>query len=171
MTPTSPSGPPPHLREPHLGQPHRTPVVVPVAPADGWARADLPRRIAAVSALPLAVVLSVLALQDLSGATVQLLWLAVGPMTFYSLARVLRPEDRHPERTPRHLLASAATSFAVPVLAVLVLADGGGDYGGTDIVVGLGSLAFVLGVTTVVWGVIAVAVRWFTSPPAAPERH
>jgi hypothetical protein len=43
-------------------------------------------------------------------------WLGAGPATFYSLARVLRPEPRSQERTPRHLLAAAA-AIAVPTVA------------------------------------------------------
>ena len=97
----------------------------------------------------------------------QTVWLGLGPALFYSLARVLRPELRDPERTSRHLLASAATSFSVPVLAVLLLADGGSSTG-DDVVIGLGSLAFVLGVATVVWAAVALVVRWFRTPPAAP---
>lgn len=155
----SPYGPPARHTRP------RPPLVVPVDPVRGWELADRPRRLAALAALPLAALMSALALGLAFGATgaVQVLWLGLGPTLFYSLARVLRPEPRDPERTSRHLLASAATSFAFPVLAVLVL--GGSDGGtGDDVVIHLGSLAFVLGVSTAVWGVIALAVRWFTTP-------
>ena len=154
---TSPYGPPARLVRP------RPPLVVPVDPVRGWELADRPRRVAALAALPLAAVMSALALGEGSGATgaVQVLWLGLGPTLFYSLARLLRPEPRDPERTSRHLLASAATSFSVPVLAVLVLGDGGS---GDDVVISLGSLAFVLGVTTSVWGVIALGARSFRSP-------
>ena len=155
----SPYGPPARHTRP------RPPLVVPVDPVRGWELADRPRRLAALAALPLAALMSALALGMGFGATgaVQVLWLGLGPTLFYSLARVLRPEPRDPERTSRHLLASAATSFAFPVLAVLVL--GGSDGGtGDDVVIHLGSLAFVLGVSTAAWGVIALAVRWFTTP-------
>ena len=156
----SPYGPPARLTRP------RPPLVVPVDPVRGWELADRPRRLAALAALPLAALMSALALGLAFGATgaVQVLWLGLGPTLFYSLARVLRPEPRDPERTSRHLLASAATSFAVPVLAVLLLDDFGGSGTADDVVVSLGLLAFVLGVSTVVWGVSALAVRWFTTP-------
>ena len=153
----SPYGPPARHTRPH------PPLVVPVDPVRGWELADRPRRIAALAALPLAALMSALALGLAFGATgaVQVLWRGLGPTLFYSLARVLRPEPLDPERTSRHLLASTATSFAFPVLAVLVL---GGSGTGDDVVIHLGSLAFVLGVSTAVWGVIALAVRWFTTP-------
>ena len=170
MTQTSPYGPP------TLAAPPRPPVVVPIAPVRGWALADGPRRFAALTALPLAAVLCALSLGVGVGATgaVQTVWLVVGPATFYSLARVLRPEPRHLERTSRHLLASAATSFSVPVLVVLLLADDGGSFGGgsrngDDVVTGLGSLAFVLGVITAVWGLVALVVRALRRS-AAPGR-
>ena len=156
----SPYGPPAQLTRP------RPPLVVPVDPVRGWELADRPRRLAALAALPLAAVMSALALGLAFGATgaVQVLWLGLGPTLFYSLARVLRPEPRDPERTSRHLLAGAATSFAFPVLAVLVLGGIGGSGTADDVVIHLGSLAFVLGVATAVWGVIALSVRWFTTP-------
>ena len=156
MTHLSPYGP----------QPTGARLIMPVVPARGWALADTPRRIAAVLALPLAVVLVLLALAGRLGTDSQglLVWLAVGPAAFYSLARVLRPEARHPERTTRHLLASAATSFGAPAIAVLVLgADGAGD----DLVIGLGSIAFCLGVVTVLWGLLAMLVRALQNAPAA----
>ena len=147
----------------------RSPVVVPIAPVRGWALADGPRRFAAFAALPLAALMSALSLGDGTGATsaVQVLWLVVGPAAFYSLARVLRPEPRDPERTPRHLLAGAGTALSVPVLAVLAL-GGDGSTVGEDVVMGLGSLAFVLGVTTASWGVVSLAVRWFTRGSGVP---
>ena len=166
MTHLSPYGP----------QPAPARLVMPVDPARGWALADAPRRVAAVMALPLAAVLVVLALGSRLGADGEglLVWLAVGPAAFYSLARVLRPEDRHPERTARHLLSSAATSFGVPVLAVLALAQGGDGYGygggssgGDDLVIALGSLAFCLGGLTVPWGLGAVLARALRNAPAA----
>lgn len=154
MTHLSPYGP----------QSTRARLMMPIVPAQGWALADTPRRIAAVLALPLAAVLALSALGSSLGTDSwgQLVWLVVGPAAFYSLARVLRPEPRHPERTPRHLLASAATSFGLPVIAVSVLA-GGGD----TLVVGLGSIAFCLGVLTVLWGLLAVLVRALQNAPAA----
>ncbi len=162
MTTTSPYGSAPQPTR------SRPPVVVPVAPATGWAAADAPRRAFALAALPLAAVVCVLPLLPSAHAlgVVEAAWLLVGPMCFYSLARVLRPEPRHPERTPRHLLAAAATSFAVPVLAVLLLGQAGGT--GDDVVIGFGSIAAVLGVVTAVWGLVALVVRWFTTLPAGP---
>ena len=149
-------------------------LVMPVVPDQGWALADTPRRIAAVLALPLAAILVLLALESRLGTDSRglLVWLAVGPATFYSLARVLRPEPRHPERTPRHLLASAATSFGLPAVAVLVLAGragdfGGGGSGGDALLVALGSIAFCLGVLTVLWGLLAMLVRAVQNAPAA----
>ncbi len=164
MTHLSPYGP----------QPTRARLVLPIVPAQGWALADPPRRLAAVLALPLAVILVLLALDERLGADSRglLIWLVVGPAAFYSLARVLRPEPRHPERTLRHLLASAATAFGLPVIAVLVLAGEGGYFGGggpdgDSLVLGLGSLAFCLGVVTVLWGLLVMLIRALQNAPAA----
>jgi len=142
-------GPPPTAPAP-------APLVQPVDPARGWALADPGRRIAAVLALPLAAVMS---LSSTSAATPLPLgwiafWAVVGPATFYSLARVLRPEPRSAERTPRHLLAATAMSFAVPVLAASQAYDG--DDG---VIITLGCPAAVLGVVTLVWGLGALLVR------------
>ncbi|MBC7375631.1 MAG: hypothetical protein H7323_16705 [Frankiales bacterium] len=149
-------------------------LMMPVVPDQGWALADTRRRVAAVLALPLAGLLVLLTLDERLGTDSRglLVWLVVGPAAFYSLARVLRPEPRDPERTPRHLLASAATSFGLPVIALSVLAGGGGDFGGggpagDSLVVGLGSIAFCLGVLTVLWGLLAVLVRAVRNAPAA----
>ena len=135
---------------------------MPVGPVSGWTQADLPRRVAALLALPLAAVMGALAVQDRATGLLQLLWLLVGPGTFSSLARVLRPEPLHPERTPRHLLAAAATALASPV--VVELSFGPQGYGASAMLV-MGSAAFVLGLTTLLWGLVAVTVRWFTIPP------
>lgn len=131
-------------------------MVVAVDPARGWALADRPRRVAAVLALPLTALLVLLGGRDdgTEGAAL-LLWTALGPASYYSLARVLRPEPRHPERTPRHLLAATATSFGVPTVAALALLETGVD----GIVIGLGTPAFALGVVTLLWGLFAAGVR------------
>lgn len=139
------------------GPPRSTePLVVPVDPARGWQRADTGRRLAAVLALPAAAVMALAATAggpDLAISWI-LLWTGLGPALFYSLARVLRPEPRSRERTPRHLLAAAATSFALPVLAA------NSAYSGDDgVIILLGTPAAVLGAVTVVWGLVAVAVR------------
>ncbi len=142
-------GPPPTA-------PAHPPLVVPLDPAGGWAAADAGRRTAAVLALPLAALMCLAS--TAAPAPVSGTWLAVyallGPATFFSLARVLRPEPRSPERTPRHLLAATATSFALPVLAAT--SASGGDEG---VVIALGSPAAVLGVVTVAWGLVALLVR------------
>lgn len=142
------------------------PVVIAVAPRRGWAAADRPRRLAAVLALPLAALLCLVSGRQADAASsvsdwALLVWLVVGPASFYSLARVLRPEPYDLERTSRHLLASAATSFGLPTAAGLAL--GLGD----DLVITLGLPAFGLGLLTVLWGVVAVAVRALTAPAAA----
>ncbi len=70
---------------------------------------------------------------------------------------MLRPEPRSWDRTPRHVLAGTATSYAAPVVAALVA----GPSLGTDaIVIPFGSIAFLLGCTTAVWGLVAVTVRY-----------
>lgn len=136
--------------------PAGTPLVVPIDPLRGWRSADTGRRAAAVLALPLAAGMAVASTSAATPLPVGwiALWLLVGPATFYSLARVLRPEPRSAERTPRHLLAATATSFAGPVLAADVAVRG--DDG---VVVGLGAPAAVLGVVTVLWGLGALLVR------------
>lgn len=144
----------------------RPPVVIAVAPRRGWAAADRPRRLAAVLAVPLAVALCLVSTgQGEASSSVSvwalLVWMVVGPASFYSLARVLRPEPYDLERTSRHLLASAATSFGLPTAVGLALGLG------NDLVIGLGVPAFGLGLLTVLWGVIAVAVRALTAPAAA----
>lgn len=132
------------------------PLVVPVDPARGWRQADAPRRLAAVLALPLAAVMSLASTSSLTPIPLGWIaaWALVGPAAFYSLARVLRPEARSPERTPRHLLAATATSFAGPVLAANSAHDG--DDG---VLVTLGTPAAVLGVVTLTWGLVALVVR------------
>ena len=132
------------------------PLVLPVDPVLGWQLADPGRRTAAVLALPLAAVMS---LASTSGAAPLpggwiVLWALVGPAAFYSLARVLRPGPRSPERTPRHLLAGTATSFAVPVLAAMA-----SPHGDDGVIVGLGSPAAALGLVTLLWGAVALLVR------------
>lgn len=132
------------------------PLVVPVDPVRGWLAADTGRRLAAVLALPAAAVMALASTAggpDLSTSWI-LLWTGLGPALFYSLARVLRPEPRSRERTPRHLLAATATSFAVPVLAANIAYDG--DDG---VIILLGTPAALLLVVTVLWGLIALAVR------------
>jgi hypothetical protein len=131
--------------------------LLPFAPAVGWSTADLPRRAFAVAAVPLA---ALLALAVLAGrepsATVLWAWAFTGPATCFALARVLRPERRSAERTPRHVLAATATSYAVPVLAAL----SNGPSPATDqIVMPFGTVAFVLGCSTAVWGLVAFTVR------------
>ncbi len=141
--------------------------VVPWDPGRGWAEADLLRRGCAVAALPLALLLLLLVVHGGQPAVVAMwAWLVVGPTTFYALARVLRPEPRSWERTSRHVLAGAGTAFGLPVagaivagamLAGLLSVDVEGQVGA--LVILFGSAAFVLGVVTVVWGLIAWAVR------------
>lgn len=142
---------------PPTGGTDHAPLVVPFDPQRGWAGADLGRRTAAVLALPLALLLSVAATADGTAVLDPWAvygWIIVGPATFYSLARVLRPEPRGGERTVRHLLAGAGTAFGVPTLACLLAASG--DDG---LIVTLGTPAFLLGVTTAIWGLGAFAVR------------
>ena len=144
----------------------RPPVVIAVAPRRGWAAADRPRRLAAVLAVPLAAALCLVSGRQGEAASsvsdwALPVWLAVGPACFYSLARVLRPEPYDLERTSRHLLASAATSFGLPTAVGLAL---GLD---DDLVITLGLPAFGLGLLTVLWGAVAVAVRALTAPAAA----
>lgn len=135
----------------------REPLVVPFDPARGWAGADLLRRTCAVLALPLAALLCLAVLdgRELS-STALWAWALAGPTGFYALARVLRPEPRSWDRTPRHVLAGAATSYAAPVLAVMTAPSSRA----TDaVVIPFGTVAFVLGVTTLLWGLVAAAVR------------
>lgn len=131
-------------------------LVVPVDPVRGWAAADLGRRVAAVLAVPLAATLSLLSLRPGTALPDWALlgWLALGPATFYSLARVVRPEPRSPERTPRHLLAAAGTALAFPTVIGLLVPTGD-----VDVIVVYGSGAGVLGVLTATWGLVALAVR------------
>jgi hypothetical protein len=131
-----------------------TPLVVPVDPVRGWRDADAGRRLAALLALPLAAVMALAAATAPVAEWALAAWALAGPATFYSLARVLRPETRSAERTPRHLLAGTATSFAVPVLAAT-----SARYGDDGVIVVLGSPAAVLGVVTVVWGLVALLLR------------
>ena len=135
----------------------RPPLVVPLDPAAGWSGADLPRRSLAVLALPLAALLAAAVLAGRDPSTGWLwAWALTGPATFFALARVLRPEPRSPERTPRHVLAATATSYAVPVLAALNAAP---SLETDDIVMSFGTVAFLLGCSTAVWGVVAFTVR------------
>jgi hypothetical protein len=133
------------------------PLLVPFAPRRGWALADTGRRTAAVLALPLVLLVSLLTLaessSDLSHA-VLISWVLLGPTTFYSLARVLRPEPRSAERTPRHLLSGTATAFAVPTLVDQLLVQGDGA-----VMIGFGCPAAVLGALTLAWGLVALLVR------------
>ena len=135
----------------------RVPLVVPIDPTRGWAGADLPRRTLALTALPLAALLCVAVLveREVSDAALWT-WALVGPAAFYALARVLRPEPRSWERTPRHVLAGTATSYAAPVVAALAAES---SLATEAIVIPFGSSAFLLGCTTVVWGLIALTVR------------
>ncbi len=135
----------------------RVPLVVPIDPAHGWAGADLPRRTLALTALPLAALLCVAVLleREVSDAALWA-WALAGPAAFSSLARVLRPEPRSWDRTPRHVLAGTATSYAAPVVAALVA---GSSLETDAIVIFFGSVAFLLGCTTVAWGLIALTVR------------
>ena len=57
---------------------------------------------------------------------------------------------------PRHVLAGTATSYAAPVVAALAA---GSSLATDAIVIPFGSVAFLLGCTTVVWGLIALTVR------------
>lgn len=133
------------------------PLVVPLDPARGWAGSDLLRRTCAVVALPLAALLclSLLGGRELSD-TALWAWALVGPTCFYALARVLRPEPRSWARTPRHVLAGTATSYAVPVIAALSVPS---SLATDAVVIPFGTVAFVLGVTTLLWGLVAVVVR------------
>lgn len=142
------------------GDVHREPVV-PWDPGRGWTEADALRRACAVAALPLALVLLLLVLHTDQAALVALwAWLVVGPTTFYALARVLRPEPRSWERTSRHVLAGAGTSFGLPVVGAFVAGRATQDVApSVALVILFGSAAFVLAVITVVWGLIAWAVR------------
>ena len=139
------------------------PAIVPVAPRLGWALADRPRRVAAVLAVPLAALMSarVVAGRDADELPYWLFWgwIAFGPMTFYSLARVLRPEHRSWERTPRHLLAAAAAALAVPMAASLAV-PGEADL---SVAIAFGTPAAGLGCLTAVWGLCVFLIR------AAPE--
>ncbi len=131
--------------------------VVPFDPARGWAGADLLRRSCAVAALPLAALLCLVVLTGWEPWAVALwAWLLVGPTTSYALARVLRPEPRSWERTSRHVLAGAGTSFAV--LAAAGLTSPSRPASGTAVTL-FGSAAFALGITTIAWGLVAWAVR------------
>ena len=138
------------------------PVVLAVrfAPRHGWRTSDRPRRTAAALALPLAALVCLLAVSgnDTDGVPQWLMWswLLLGPTTFYSLARVLRPEPRSAERTPRHLLASAGAAFAVPTLASMVLARPSDDL---DVFILFGVPAILLGGTTLAWGAAAWMFR------------
>lgn len=131
------------------------PLVVPLDPVAGWRTADAGRRSAAVLALPLALLVSLAATTGALPDGVLYGWIGAGPAAFYSLARVLRPERRSAERTPRHLLAAAATALAVPTIACLLAPSGDTD----EVVIGYGTPAFVLGVLTAAWGLGALAVR------------
>ena len=68
----------------------------------------------------------------------------------------MRPEPRSWERTSRHVLASAGTSFGTPVVGAVAWSTIGA---GPFVVVFFGSAAFVLGAVTIVWGLVAWAVR------------
>lgn len=132
----------------------RSPLVVPLDPARGWATADVPRRVAAVAALPVVVLyLAGAAATTLPGAAATLLLLA-GPPAFYSLARVLRPYAPGGERTVRHWAAATSTAYSVPGLALLTL---GIDDDGFGIMLAL--VAALGGIVTALWGLVAFLVR------------
>lgn len=104
----------------------------------------------------------------------------LGPPTFYAAARVLRPHvGRGRERAVRHVLSATGTALAVPVATTLIIETALGTQavnnllallGGPPILVPnddnqfvvllvLGVPAFLLGLVTVVWGIVAVVVR------------
>lgn len=134
------------------------PVVVRLDPSAGWAQADWPRRVFALAALPLTLVLAVLLSAGVfdSGDLYLIPFcttVLLGPPAYYSLARVLRPHPRQLERTSRHLLASTATSFATLPLVENEAGDG------LVMAFALGLPAFGLGVLTLAWGATAGVVR------------
>lgn len=134
--------------------PRRPMLVVPFHPARGWAAADVPRRVAAVAAVPLALLY--VALGDRSfGAAPALILALAGPPTFYSLARVLRPYAPGGERTLRHWAAATSTAYSLPGL--LIMSDLSGDSLGAGILLAL--VAVLGGALTLAWGLIALVVR------------
>ena len=158
-------------------------VVLPVDPARGWAEATVRRVLAVGSIAYVAAVLAVMAVaaaspdsyewtnNDTYFQAVVGLAVLVGPPTFYAAARVLRPHlpgRRDWERVLRHVLASTATAFAVPVLAALLLLADDDAFG---VVVVFGVCAFGLGVLTAVWGAVAAAVRLAVRRSEMPDRH
>jgi len=166
------------------------PVVALPRPVSGWHRASTTRRVLAVLAVPVlaawtaGLIFPRTVWEDpWTGAAVWFLYLVVGPVVCYALARVVRPHrGREVERLLRHSLAAAAVAYALPLMTfasvgrdVPELADGSG----AALVLGTlvnGVMAVVLAVVTLVWGVVVAVVRaclmgWSatTQPPAASE--
>lgn len=130
---------PPVLPEPEIPPAlPREPVVLPLAPRVGWARAGRFHRFLAVGSAPVVLAqlgLTLWAVLDRPGlpagqtpqGTDAVGWLMLvsyllGPPTFYAAARVLRPHVRRGgERAARHLVAATATALAVPVVTILAV--------------------------------------------------
>ena len=134
------------------------------APRQGWALASRPRRAFACATLVLAPVLFL-------GPFWHgwLAWLAatLGPPTYYSLARVLRPTTGRAGVAPdeqlllldntRHLAAATATAFATPVLGYFFSQRAGwpdATAWPAALFLYLGVPAMTMGLVTLVWGAL-----------------
>lgn len=141
--------------EPVPAPTRRAALVVRVDPARGWSEADLPRRVAALAAGPLALVYLLMASTESWPAGATTLLLLAGPPTFYSLARVVRPYAPGGERTVRHWAASTSAAYALPGLLLM----SPGSSGSADAGILLALVAAFGGVVTAAWGLVALVVR------------
>ena len=151
-----------------------SPLVTGVHPVLGWARADEARRLFAVLAIVHLLSWPLLAGIPHGGDVVVGLALTVGPPSFYSAARVLRPHlVPDAERRVRHALASTSTTFGFSTL-ILLTAGSNGDSG--ILVLVPAALGLLI---TVPWGLVALVIRALQTPvpnrpivaPAAAARN
>lgn len=158
------------------------PVILPFAPRQGWERADWQRRVLATWCVMFVVgwIASIDVPQEEFGAWAKVLGSLVlfgGPPACYSLARVLRP---HPpgtgrERQARHWCAAIATAYGATLLLTHLSALHSPRCGLPlndavllpDTTVLYIVAASVLGSATLIWGVIAAAVRAALRNPRA----
>lgn len=141
-------------------------VILPLQPAEGWRRASAVRKALAASVLPLVLLWAVLlaAAPGPGDVITAVTGLTVGPVAFWSLARVLRPHEGDGlERQLRHALAAASTCLGTAVIVGIAVDTDDGDFLGLFVVAA--TLGFCL---TVPWGVVAVVVRAVRTPVPAP---
>lgn len=140
-------------------------VILPVRPVEGWRRAGTARRALAASVLPLVLLWAVLlaAAPGPGDVVTAVTGLTVGPVAFWSLARVLRPHEVDDlERLLRHALAAASTCLGTAVIVGIAVNTRDGDFLGLFVVAA--TLGFCI---TVPWGVAAVLVRAVRTPVPA----